>query len=819
MQVTKRYASMKSKCLAGLLWCVFYCTGLMMAQDTSHHKIKINPRDTIAAIDTVKHEKMRPDSTRRRYFDSTLFNDDNVLTNSDYLVRIQNVYQTLNKVPVLATAFYKLNDVAAKLTESDSALSIIRERLAAGDRTLNIRNLQMFHALLEAIQENDKKYMVEMNAYDDKLDSLKKEILELRRDTAIRHIFRDSVLRKTFAVQLMGLRSKWRATDSLVRFANTGIDKLKAVASANTMNAAELLYQADIALDKIGPRAFTKENSYLWETDTVKRGKFSFSDRLRKSTDSDNKAVRFYFSNTRNKRLWLFFTGLVFFGWVFYNFNSLKTRGKLDAATRYNFKHIKTLPFAASFICILSLAPLFDLNAPAIYIEVCQFLLMFILTTMFYSRWPGKIFYYWCFIVVLFLLLSFTRIAGLPHYIQRWWVLFINLGAVFFGLFFWSRLKKTAAEKIFFFGTGLYVVFNLLAVICNIFGRLTLAQVFGYTSIYAFAQVISLTVFVQLLQEAFLLQILCSRIRKRYPEDFDAAPVTKGINRLTGALAVIIWLITFTTNLNIYNFVYDQLKGFLVTPQDIGSISFTFGGVLLFLGIIWLANFLQKYIAYFFGDIGDDAAFDNKGQRSRLMITRLILLITGFLLAVAASGLPVDKITVILGALGVGIGLGLQSIVNNFVSGVILIFDRPLRIGDTVEVADKKGRVKEISIRSSTLLTPDGAEVIIPNGDLLSHNIINWTLSNNHIRAELPVVVDAVANPEELKAGFLEIAANNQNILLQKPPELLFTYMKGKTVQLLFLFWCKDVTKIDLTKSEISKAVYDLLQQKGINIV
>ena len=107
---------------------------------------------------------------------------------------------------------------------------------------------------------------------------------------------------------------------------------------------------------------------------------------------------------------------------------------------------------------------------------------------------------------------------------------------------------------------------------------------------------------------------------------------------------------------------------------------------------------------------------DNKGERSKLLVTRLVLLIGGFLIAVAASGLPVDKITVILGALGVGIGLGLQNIVSNFVSGIILIFDKTIRIGDVVELSDKKGRVKEIGVRASTLLSDEGAEIIIPNG-------------------------------------------------------------------------------------------------------
>ncbi|MES1225129.1 MAG: mechanosensitive ion channel protein, partial [Bacteroidota bacterium] len=100
-----------------------------------------------------------------------------------------------------------------------------------------------------------------------------------------------------------------------------------------------------------------------------------------------------------------------------------------------------------------------------------------------------------------------------------------------------------------------------------------------------------------------------------------------------------------------------------------------------------------------------------------------------------------------------------------------------------------------------------------------SHNIVNWTLSNNHIRVELPVVVDALPDPETIKQGFADIIKDNQDVLPQRSPEVLFTYLKGKTVQVVFSFWCKDVSKADIAKSGISKAVYDLLQEKGINII
>ncbi|MEP6746434.1 MAG: mechanosensitive ion channel domain-containing protein [Bacteroidota bacterium] len=784
-----------------------------VAQDTAYHR-----HDTLRQ-DIARTDSLRPDTMRRRSFDMSLFADTNTLSGSDYLLHIQKIYQTLNKVPVVTGSFSKLPEIAANLEESDTALSVIKERLSVNDRMLNLRNLQMFYTLLEAIQENDKKNSDELNTYDGRLDALKKEVLDIRKDTTLRQLFRDSVLRKSFTAQFKGLRVKWNNTDTLVRTATNTINALQTHASANSILVTELLYKTDTLLARIGPRSFTKERNYLWEPSPARTKKFSGSDNFKKSVDNENKAIRYYFENTRSKRVWLLLTGIIFFGWIFSNYRRLKNKNKLPLPDSFRFKYINPVPIAACLVCMLTLAPLFDLHAPAIYIETTQFLLMLVLTGLFWKRWPQKMFFYWCGIVILFVVLSFSRILALPYYLQRWWVLCISGGAIILGLLFWQRLKKTSEGKVLFFATGVYIFFNFMAVVCNLFGRLTLTQIFSYTSVYTFAQIISLRVFIKSLEEAFLLQIYTSRVRKNYPEYFDSAPVMKGINSLVTVIAVVMCLIAFTINLNIYNFVYDQLLAFLVTPQDIGSISFTFGGIILFLCIIWVANFLQKYIAYFFGDVGDDAAFDNKGQRSRLMITRLVLLIGGFLLAVAALGLPVDKITVILGALGVGIGLGLQGIVNNFVSGIILIFDRPLRIGDTVEVGGEKGRVKEISIRSSTLLTPEGAEVIIPNGDLLSRNIVNWTLSNNHIRIDFTITVDALPDPADIEKAFTDIVNKNPHALTQRQPEILFNYLKGKAVQMLFLCWCKDVATMESTKSEVSREVYSMLQQKGINIV
>ena len=757
--------------------------------------------------------------TGHRKFDSTLFSANSIPTRSDYLESLEKVFEMLNQVPEVTGSFIHLQEIDDYMDQQDSALTILKERLSLSDRTFNIRNLQMFNMLLDELSKNSTAFSRELKEYDGKLAEIRKNMANLRTDTLLPRIFKDSILRSTFETQLHELRGKWKFADSLVRDYTGEINTLKARASANTITSEELLYQVDTELKTVGTRAFGKERRYLWEPRASRASNFS-GDNFKKSIDSEQKLVRYYFANSRSKRLWLYLIGLLFFFWVWFNFRSLRRLNSLNAIAGFNFKYIHSTPAAASLVLILCLAPLLDLHAPAIYIESIQFLLMVVLTFIFYKRLPRDVFYGWCLIFLLFLILPFTRILGLSVYLQRWVTFIVNGVSVFFGLYFLLGLKKMKEfPRIVSFSAWFYIFLNLLAVVCNLFGRVSLSQIFAATAIYSFAQAVSLIVFVQLIVESFLLQIQTSRVRKKYPEHFEVERISRSVYRFAIVVASILWVIVFTTNLNIFDALNDFLVDLFTTPRQVGSFNFTLGGILLFAGIIWTANFLQRYIAFFFGDTGDDAAIDDKGQRSRLLVTRLILLTVGFLLAVAASGLPMDRITVILGALGVGIGLGLQSIVNNFVSGIILIFDRPLRIGDTVEVGDKKGRVKEIGIRSSTLLTEEGAEVIIPNGDLLSHNIVNWTLSNTHVRSVLSFIIDKPSKPEDIHIEKIkELIQANPNVLERREPEIQLNIVNAKSMELKVYFWCKDFARISSTTGELHTAIYEHLENSGITI-
>ena len=792
--------------------------GHLNAQDTTRLPAKRAARE-----DSIRGGRRKNDIYRetfrhvRRKFDSTLFTTTQIPTTSDYAEDLEKVYELLSRVPLITESFDQLGDIDEHLDQEDSALTIIKERMSQNDRTLNVHNLQMFNTLLDAFASNVKDYSSTLNQYDTALQSIRKEIIGLRKDTLILHVFRDSALKDTFQFQLQQLKGKWREADSLIALNGNYINALKSGASANSITISDLTYRVDEALKDVGNKAFGKERRYLWEPRTS-AGKAYSANSLQQSVTSERQLARFYFANNRTHRLWLLITGVIFFFWVWYNFRTLRRMNKLQVVRDLQFSFVNPYPVAGSFVFVLSLAPLFDLHAPAVYIESVEFLLMIVLTFILKKHLSRYLFIGWCIFLLLFLLFPIIRILGLPLYAQRWAELFVNVASLVFGSYYvFGKRRMSGQLRFVYAAAGLYLTLNLLAVICNLFGRVTLSQIFGATAVYTFAQTVSLAVFVKLIIEAFLLQIVASRIRKGYPETFDLAAVTRSLRRFALLLATFLWLVVFFTNLNLFDSLNDLLTDFFTSSRQIGNFSFTIGGLFLFLGIIWLAHFLQRFIAYFFGDTGDDAAMDDRGQRSRLLITRLILLIGGFLLAVAASGLSVDRITVILGALGVGVGLGLQNIVNNFVSGIILIFDRPVRIGDTVELGDKRGRVKEIGIRSSTLLTDEGAEVIIPNGDVLSSRVVNWTLSNNNIRLALSFTIEKPADREALELDTIkDIIRQNSNVLERREPEVIINSLTSKTEEIKVYFWIKDISKSQFTTSEIRTSIYRHLDDKGI---
>jgi potassium efflux system protein len=194
-----------------------------------------------------------------------------------------------------------------------------------------------------------------------------------------------------------------------------------------------------------------------------------------------------------------------------------------------------------------------------------------------------------------------------------------------------------------------------------------------------------------------------------------------------------------------------------------------------------------------------------------------MLLLLVFLMSLSAGGIELDKLTVLTGALGVGLGFGLQNIVNNFVSGLILQFERPIRVGDILEIGTLSGEVRRIGIRASTMRTAQGSEVIVPNSTFISGQVVNWTLSEPVRRVDVPVHVAYGTDPERVIKMLLEIAVSNSEVLRRPEPSAVFMGFGESSLQFLLMFWADQDTHFRL-RSDVSIRINVALREQGIEI-
>jgi small-conductance mechanosensitive channel len=200
------------------------------------------------------------------------------------------------------------------------------------------------------------------------------------------------------------------------------------------------------------------------------------------------------------------------------------------------------------------------------------------------------------------------------------------------------------------------------------------------------------------------------------------------------------------------------------------------------------------------------------------MVARYAVISLGFVLALSITGIPLDRLAIVLGAFSVGIGFGLQTVVNNFVSGLILMFERPIQVGDTIEVGGLVGRVRQIGVRASTVETFDGAEVIVPNGNLVSGQLINWTLSSRNRRIEVQVGVAYGTDPERVLALLRDATKTIPGVLAVPEPTAIFRGFGASSLDFSALFWTADFDRWTIVRSDATVKINQALADAGIEI-
>ncbi|HSB62063.1 MAG TPA: mechanosensitive ion channel domain-containing protein, partial [Vicinamibacteria bacterium] len=200
-------------------------------------------------------------------------------------------------------------------------------------------------------------------------------------------------------------------------------------------------------------------------------------------------------------------------------------------------------------------------------------------------------------------------------------------------------------------------------------------------------------------------------------------------------------------------------------------------------------------------------------------MTFYALLVVGLLIALQTAGIQVGSVTVVLGALGVGIGFGLQNIVNNFVSGLILLAERPVRVGDWIEVGGQGGRVERIGARSTTIITNDNITIIVPNADLVTQSITNWSHGDPRVRIRLGVGVAYGSDLPRVQAALLAAAGTHPGVLPDPPPSVHLINFGDSALEMELAVWTREqVFRQRLFRGELNLAIEARFREAGIQI-
>ena len=200
-------------------------------------------------------------------------------------------------------------------------------------------------------------------------------------------------------------------------------------------------------------------------------------------------------------------------------------------------------------------------------------------------------------------------------------------------------------------------------------------------------------------------------------------------------------------------------------------------------------------------------------------IVRYLLIIVGLYIIIQTAGIDMSAIGLLLGALGVGIGFGLQNITSNFISGIIILFERPVKIGDRVEIDDLSGNIVNISARATTVLTNDNIAVVVPNSDFINNRVINWSLNNDHVRLNQKVGVSYKEDPEKVRSILMKVVKKQPGVLESPEPYVRFDGFGDSSIELTLQFWTTEfIRKPLILKSELYYAIFKAFREHNIEI-
>lgn len=291
------------------------------------------------------------------------------------------------------------------------------------------------------------------------------------------------------------------------------------------------------------------------------------------------------------------------------------------------------------------------------------------------------------------------------------------------------------------------------------------------------------------------------------------------LRTVLSVLGLLFWGYVILDGLTLRRAVFDLVERALNAGFNIGGAQVSLGGVLLFVIVLWGSFALSKVIMFILDeDVYPRVTLARGLPYAISTLIHYLVLLGGFFVGLSVLGIDMTKFTIVVGAFSVGLGFGMQNVVSNFVSGLILLFERPANVGDMLEVAGHLGELRHIGLRASVIRVTDGSEVIVPNSLLTSQQVVNWTLSDQRRRIELELPVGYDCDPAKVVKIMLEVAAQHPDVLKHPAPQALLTALGPKDMKFELRLWTQHYAGASVLRSALNLNLVSALRNNGIRI-
>ena len=767
----------------------------------------------ISAKDSLL-QYQQPDSTNskaQKEFIPTL--EELIKKGKSYTLLSNDIRLELENKLDSASLYYELGEI-------ESVLSSLESRVMNQQTNFNFRYVNALDRILEKIKDANEDLDQTVQTKLDKLKEQDSILQVIRKDDLFRFKIKDSLLLPNYTSEINRLRKNIYVLDSSIYKQVLTAARFQSQLSLNTIRVRDLNLYVEKSQAILEKSILTKEINFIWEDYSIPSPKSI----LRITQDSLKINILLLRRQLIGQEPSMILSIILILGFYLYVVRTIRTIEKNDENSTLILSRMKYLtksPLAGVVISLLPLLYFLFESGSINFITLIIFIQVFFSSILIIKNFSKSIWIKWIVFVLIFIFFTISNLYWEIAFQERTYFLIGDI----LGILLFLRIKsfrfnsQEPSETTFVNRIRIIsLVFLFLAIVANLFGRFSLAKMLSVAGIVSFTHAVTLYFFVKVTMEFVFMVVENNKNHDALDAILNFNEVQRRMKSLLLAIAVIFWFMILLHNLSLNNYFNDSLSQFLSEERILGETAFSFGAIFLFIGLIYGSSILANNIAYFFS-IKDQKVGETRSKKlgSSVLIIRLGILTLGFFIAAAAAKIPLDKITIVLGALSVGIGFGLQTIINNLVSGLILAFERPIQIGDDIEVGTMSGKVKEVGIRASKILAYDGSEIIVPNGDLLSQSLINWTLSDQRRRIELLIGVAYQSDMKQVKELMQEVLVNART-LKYPAPKILMQNFGESSVDFRLLFWVESMDIYLDVRNEVMQALFETFHVHGIEI-